>query len=120
MYKYVEAGECDSLITIERLQTDEEASADAYGNKLRLWVSVQAVWARIRLMSAREIFAGEQAISEATHEIICRDPLTGITPAMRAVVGSEAYLFLSANLIPNASRPRNLRIEAKHDPTETP
>lgn len=80
----------DKLLTLQaRTQT-----ADATGQLLETWSDVARVWASVRPLAGRELLLAKQAQARLSHRITILYR-AGITPTMRAVMGSRVFHFES-------------------------
>lgn len=73
-------------ITIEQ----KTVTRDSYGAEVVTWATFVQVWADIRPLSGRELFAAQAAQSEITGKIIMRY-IAGVVPSMRISYQGKYY-----------------------------
>lgn len=82
----IPAGELTERVTIQRRDT----AVDGLGQGATTWVDVDTVWARVRVLSARDFQAAEQAQASTAIRVEIRIGLA-VTSAMRVWWDGRAW-----------------------------
>lgn len=81
------AGRLRRRVTIEQKTA---GSPDAAGERTDTWSEFATRYARVVPLTGRELYTAQQTYAEATHRIEIRYT-AGITPKMRATLGSRVF-----------------------------
>ncbi len=82
----MQAGKLNQQIVIQSYT----ATRASNGEEVRTWATVATVWASVEPLSGRELLAARDVRADVTTRIRIRYR-TGITPKMRATMGSAVY-----------------------------
>lgn len=84
----MQAGRLRYLVTIE----EATITQDTTGAPVETWTTFAEVWANIKPLKGRQLFAAKEFHSEITTQIYIRY-LEGVLPQMRVVWGDHTYLI---------------------------
>ena len=84
------AGSLDTRVTIQA----QSLSHNVFNESVITWVDFKTVWADVKQLSGRELFAMEQIHSPVTSRVVVR-PLAGLIASMRVIVGSRTLTIES-------------------------
>ena len=87
------AGQLDTRITIERLQSGE----DSWGQPIEGWSLIASTWAAVEPLTGRELFAAQAAQSETTYRLTVRY-MAGVDASCRVVLDDGRVLGILAVL----------------------
>lgn len=82
----MQAGKLNQRVTIQQYS----ATRASNGEEVKSWSTVATVWASVEPLSGRELLAARDVRADVTTRIRIRYR-TGITPKMRATMGSATY-----------------------------
>ena len=82
----------------------QDTTQDSYGDAVRSWEDVATVWAEVRPLSGRELWAAQQTQATTTHQVVLRY-LDGVTSSCRVKYGTR-LLGIDAVLNPDERNER--------------
>lgn len=101
------AGALRDTVTIEK---NTGTSRGSMGSNVPSWVTHGTRRCALRTLTGREAFIGDTLQARVDHEIEFRY-LAGVTPAMRAVVGTRTFDIHSINNVENRNKVLILIVE---------
>lgn len=82
----IHAGRLRHQVTLQ----SQDTAQDSYGDAVRSWVDLATVWAEVRPLSGRELWAAQQTQATTTHQVMTRY-LAGVTSSCRVKYGSRVF-----------------------------